>query len=110
MNIIGMKLKCFIMLALILLSAIACNNEKLLSDDEQQNGTVDIVCNQMNINIVAQQSLISALLDDDKVKSVETINQNGEDIGYKINFKKADSVFDGVGGFDCWSDIVFLVA
>lgn len=49
-------------------------------------------CNQMNSNIVALQTIVSALQDNDYISSITPIYENAKEIGYIINFTKSGKV------------------
>ena len=50
------------------------------------------LCNQMNSNIEALQSIVAALQNNDYVTSVVPVLDNGKTIGYTINFSKSNPV------------------
>ena len=50
------------------------------------------LCNQMNSNIEALQSIVAALQNNDYVTSVVPVLDNGNTIGYTINFSKSNPV------------------
>ena len=60
------------------------------------------LCNQMNTNIEALQTIVSALESNDYVTGVSRITENGEDIGYTISFSKSGSItiYHGKDGRD----------
>lgn len=49
-------------------------------------------CNSLNADIVSLQTVIDALEAKDYVTSIETLTENGETVGYVINFNSNDSV------------------
>lgn len=57
---------------------------------------------QLNSNIEALQSIVSALQDNDYINSIQPITENGKETGYIINFTKSGSVtiFHGKDGAD----------
>ena len=81
-------------------------------DDSLLTGRVDSLesrvqkleelCNQMNTNIEALQSLVNALENNDCIISVVPIDENGETIGYTITFKKSlpITIYHGKDGVD----------
>ena len=60
------------------------------------------LCNQMNTNIEALQTIVEAIQDNDYVKSVTPILEDGKEIGYTITFTKSGSVtiYHGKNGSD----------
>ena len=60
------------------------------------------LCNQMNTNINALQAIISALQNNDYVKSVTPVMQDGKEIGYTIIFSKSNpiTIYHGQNGKD----------
>ena len=50
------------------------------------------LCNQMNSNIEALQSIVAALQNNDYVTSVVPVLDNGNTIGYTINFSKSNPI------------------
>lgn len=60
------------------------------------------LCNTMNNNISALQSIVTALQQRDYIKSIEPIVQNGKEIGYRITFMDADpiTIYHGQDGND----------
>ena len=59
-------------------------------------------CDQMNSNIVALQTIVSALQDNDYISSITPIYEAGKEIGYIINFTKSGKVtiYHGQNGKD----------
>lgn len=53
---------------------------------------LDAFCNETNANISALQIMISALQNKDYVTSVVPVVENGNEIGYQINFEKSGKV------------------
>ena len=67
--------------------------------------TLRTMCNQMNTNISALQTMVNALQNNDYVTGVTPIMQDGREIGYTIKFSKSNSVTiyhgkDGKNGTD----------
>jgi len=50
------------------------------------------LCNQMNTNIASLQTIIDAMQNNDYVKSITPIMENGKEIGYTITFSKSGTV------------------
>lgn len=66
---------------------------------------LQILCNQMNSNIGALQTIVAALQNNDYVTKVEPVVENGTTIGYTIYFTKSNPVTiyhgkDGANGAD----------
>lgn len=64
-----------------------------------------LLVNQLNTNISSVQSIINALQNNDYLLSIDTLFENGKEIGYKLNFSKSDSITiyhgkDGIDGTD----------
>ena len=64
--------------------------------------TLQTLCNQMNTNISSLQTIINALQDNDYVKSVTPVMQDGKEIGYTITFSKSNpiTIYHGKDGSD----------
>lgn len=60
------------------------------------------LCNQMNTNISSLQTIVTALQNNDYVKSVMPVVQGGKEIGYTIIFTKSDpiTIYHGKDGQD----------
>lgn len=63
---------------------------------------LETLCAQINKDISALQTAVKALEDKDYVSSVETITEEGEEVGYRINFTKSGSItiYHGKDGAD----------
>ena len=103
-----MKAKTFI-LASILLAAISCSefDDTLiweeLRDHEERITNLENLCNTMNSDIKAVQSLMTALKNRDYIKSVTPIiGREDKEIGYKIVFNDSDPIiiYHGTDGKD----------
>ena len=64
--------------------------------------SLQVLCNQMNTNISALQTIVTALQDNDYVKSVSPVMQDGKEIGYTITFSKSSpiTIYHGKNGLD----------
>lgn len=73
-----------------------------LSDHENRIAMLESLCSQMNTNISALQTIVTALQDNDYVTSIVPVTQEGETIGYTINFSKSGAVtiYHGTDGKD----------
>lgn len=82
-----------------MLLASGCSDEY---DDSALTGRVDNLenrvhileelCKQMNTNVSSLQTLVTALQDNDYVKSVTPVMQDGQEIGYTITFTKSKPI------------------
>lgn len=82
-----------------MLLASGCSEEY---DDSALTGRVDNLenrvhileelCKQMNTNVSSLQTLVTALQDNDYVKSVTSVMQDGQEIGYTITFTKSKPI------------------
>ena len=54
----------------------------LHSDIDAVKQRLETVCNEMNTNISALQTIVSALEDNDYVEEVSTIQENGRDLSW----------------------------
>ena len=53
---------------------------------------LQVLCNQMNTNISSLQTIVAALQNNDYITSITPIIDNGETIGYTINFSKSGAI------------------
>lgn len=76
-----------------------------LDDHESRIAELERICKQLNTNISAMQTLVEALDLRDYITSVNPIIEDGEEVGYTINFAKSESITiyhgkDGANGID----------
>ena len=76
-----------------------------LDDHESRIAELERICKQLNTNISAMQTLVEALDLRDYITSVNPIIEDGEEVGYTINFAKSESITiyhgkDGANGKD----------
>ena len=73
-----------------------------IRDHEQRISALEELCKQMNTNIEALQTIVSALEKRDYVTNVSEVRSNGEVIGYTISFAYSDTVtiYHGQDGKD----------
>ena len=66
------------------------------------------IVNQVNSNLSALQTIVSALQNNDYVTSVTPLLENGKEIGYRINFSKSGAVtiYHGQDGKDGYSPVI----
>ena len=71
-------------------------------DVDARLSALEELCNQMNTNISSLQTIINALQDNDYVKSVTPVIQDGKEIGYTITFSKSSpiTIYHGKDGSD----------
>ena len=82
--------------------------EESIRDHEQRISALEELCKQMNTNIEALQTLVSALEKRDYVTNVSEVRSNGEVIGYTISFAYSNTITiyhgkdgkDGINGKD----------
>ena len=69
---------------------------------------LQILCNQMNSNIGALQTIVAALQNNDYVTKVEPVVENGTTIGYTIYFTKSNpvTIYHGQNGKDGYTPII----
>lgn len=60
------------------------------------------LCEQMNTNISSVQAIVTALQENDTIKSIEPLIENGEETGWKITFAKGGTItiYHGKDGAD----------
>ena len=78
------------------LSAFSCYDDssirEILDDQENRLNDLELLCNEMNSNITALQTLVQAIEDSDYVKSVVPVLEGNVEVGYTVNFAKYGSV------------------
>ena len=79
-----------------------------IGDLQKRVAALEEMCREMNTNISALQTIVSALQNNDYVTSVEPIMENGKAIGYTIYFSKSNPVviYHGEKGDNGHSPIV----
>lgn len=68
-------------------------------------------CNQMNTNIVALQTIVSAIQKMDYVEGISPLIENGEEVGYTITFTQSGTIAiyhgkSGVDGIDAEKPVI----
>ncbi len=73
-----------------------------LEDLEERIAELEALCKEMNTNIVALQTIVTALQNNDYVTGVAPITKDGKTIGYVISFAKNDpiTIYNGEDGKD----------
>ena len=76
--------------------------EQTLNDHEKRIAAVEELCEQMNTNINALQTLVEALEKRDYITNVSPVRKDGEVIGYTISFADSDTItiYHGENGQD----------
>ena len=94
-----------ILMAVLAASTVSCDKYALKSEvDELENrvSKLETLCQQMNSNISALQTIVQALEGQDYITSVTPVESEGKTIGYKISFfKNGDiTIYNGQDGKD----------
>ena len=94
-----------ILMAVLAASTVSCDKYTLKSEvDELENrvSKLETLCQQMNSNISALQTIVQALEGQDYITSVTPVESEGKTIGYKISFfKNGDiTIYNGQDGKD----------
>lgn len=73
-----------------------------LKEHESRILKLETLCNQMNTNVTSLQTIVTALQENDYVKNIAPIMENGKEIGYTITFAKNGSItiYHGKDGND----------
>ena len=73
-----------------------------LKEHESRILKLETLCNQMNTNVTSLQTIVTALQENDYVKNIAPILENGKEIGYSITFAKNGSItiYHGKDGND----------
>ena len=76
--------------------------EESIRDHEKRISALEELCEQMNTNIEALQTLVAALEKRDYITHVSEVRKNGEVIGYTISFAHSDTItiYHGQNGKD----------
>ena len=76
--------------------------EESIRDHEQRISALEELCKQMNTNIEALQTLVSALEKRDYITNISPIREDGKIVGYTISFAYSDTVtiYHGKDGKD----------
>lgn len=102
-------MKKIIFLCISMLAVISCyDDSKLwqeLKEHENRITELETLCTQLNTNVGALQTIVTALQSNDHVTNVAPIMENGKEIGYTITFAKNGSITiyhgkDGNNGVD----------
>ena len=99
-------MKKLIIIITALLSALACTNLddilEQLRDHEERIQKLEALCTQLNSNVEAIQTILTALEQNDYITDITKITEAGIEIGYSITFAKGGTVniFHGSNGSD----------
>ena len=76
--------------------------EESIRDHEQRISALEELCKQMNTNIEALQTLVSALEKRDYITNISPIREDGKIVGYTISFAYSDTItiYHGQDGKD----------
>jgi hypothetical protein len=99
-------MKKLIIIITALLSALACTNLddilEQLRDHEERIQKLEVLCTQLNSNVEAIQTILTALEQNDYITDITKITEAGIEIGYSITFAKGGTVniYHGSNGSD----------
>ena len=99
-------MKKIITIALTFLSLVSCTNlDEIwaeLRDHEERIQKLEALCNKLNSNVEAIQTILTAMEQNDYVTEVMKIMENGIEVGYSITFAKGGTVtiYHGTDGTD----------
>lgn len=88
------------------LSISACYDDSAIrgdiSDLQKRVTSLELLCSQMNSNIIAIQTTLNSLNQNDYITQVSPILDNGEEVGYKISFLKSApiTIYNGKNGIN----------
>lgn len=79
-----------------------------LNEHEQRIARLEALCEQMNTNISALQTIVTALQNNDYITSISPIYEGSEEIGYVITFSKSGkiTIYHGRDGQDGETPII----
>ena len=97
-----------LLLTIITLSVFSCSRYDdspiwdKFQDIEDRISRLEKLCKEMNANITALKTIVTAIQNEDYVTSVTTIMENGVEIGYTLGFSNGESVtiYHGKDGAD----------
>ena len=93
-------------IVLAILSAISCTNlDEVwaeLRDHEERIQKLEALCNKLNSNVEAIQTILTALEQNDYVTDIVKVMEGGVEVGYSITFAKGGTVtiYHGSNGAD----------
>ena len=99
-------MKKIITIALTFLSLVSCTNlDEVwaeLRDHEERIQKLEALCNKLNSNVEAIQTILTALEQNDYVTDIVKVMEDGVEVGYSITFAKGGTVtiYHGSNGAD----------
>ena len=78
-----------------MLAAVSCQHEEIwdkLNDHEQRIEQLEKLCKELNSNVMALQTALTAIQTNDYVTDVMKVVENGVEVGYSLTFAKAGTV------------------
>ena len=99
-------MKKLIIIITALLSVLSCTNLddilEQLRDHEQRIQKLEALCTQLNSNVEAIQTILTALEQNDYITDITKITEAGIEIGYSITFAKGGTIniYHGSNGSD----------
>ena len=99
-------MKKIITIALTFLSLVSCTNlDEIwneLRDHEERIQKLEALCNKLNSNVEAIQTILTALEQNDYVSDIVKVVEEGVEVGYSITFAKGGTVtiYHGTDGTD----------
>lgn len=100
-----MKKLQYILLVLVLVLA-SCNNKdsiwNVMDDMDSRIATLEVLCQEMNTNISALETLIQAQNNGDYITNITEIRNGSTIVGYTITFKNHEpvTIYNGTNGKD----------
>ena len=100
-----MKKLLTILCTMLLLATTACQHEDIwdkLNDHEQRIEQLEKQCRELNSNVQALQTALTAIEQGDYVTEIMKIMENGTEVGYSITFAKSGTItiYHGTNGTD----------
>ena len=99
-------MKRILFLTISLLTAVSCYDDsalrETLKEHEERISALETLCAQLNTNITALQTVVSALENNVYVTAVTPVKEGDDIIGYTISFTNSESVtiYNGENGAD----------
>ena len=95
----------FAIIFAVMLAAVSCQHEEIwdkLNDHEQRIEQLEKLCKELNSNVMALQTALTAIQENDYVTDVMKVVENGVEVGYSLTFAKAGTVtlYHGADGTD----------
>jgi tetrahydromethanopterin S-methyltransferase subunit B len=87
--------KLFTILITAVVIAVSCHHEDIwneLRDHEERIQKLETLCNKLNSNVEAIQTILTALEQNDYVTDIVKVMENGVEVGYSITFAKGGTV------------------